>query len=384
MARSQPADGHRDLSLIRASGSTARVLNLALVYERHGAEEDFSGKPLFRCSRLNRVLILKHAVRPHERALFDFPEPHTTKIVFPYSSTELGLGGTSVMVGEKGFAQALKRAVGDSSDDAAIEDDIELLCLMHELPSFDPFLLRENLRRAGREPARCFFDISDADIAAMITFVADEIAPLITLALGFGGRRAEKLAVRMAEKLMTDEGAQLLEPLRDAVHLSPAQYREGVFAWKGFLYYKWLMRDLTARHEPFAKALLKSMAPKADRAGRMEIERLKTAIATRAERALHGVSDAIGGYDDVFGALIRGNPGGFRDFLLQAPSRFIGLGEATGALKHMHSLWGFRFGGQIAPSWEADEAIETLKEFDRMLSGIDFTREDADLDLMLQ
>ena len=55
-------DGRRDLSLIRASGSTARVLNLALIYERFGDTEEYSAKPLFKSKRLNRALILKHAV----------------------------------------------------------------------------------------------------------------------------------------------------------------------------------------------------------------------------------------------------------------------------------------------------------------------------------
>ena len=61
------ADGRRDLSLYPRGGSTARVLNLALAYERFGDTEDFTAKPLFRNKRLNRALILKHALRPHER-----------------------------------------------------------------------------------------------------------------------------------------------------------------------------------------------------------------------------------------------------------------------------------------------------------------------------
>src|SRR5688572_1346174 len=187
MARNAPADGLRDLSLIRESGSTARVLNLALIFERAGESEDFIERPLFRSARLNRALILKHAVRPHERALFDSPEPHTTKIVFPYSSSELELGGTSVMMGERGFEQALRAAIGDDAESSVYEDDFDLLCILHDAPSFDPFLLREQLRRVGRAPARCFFDLSEADVGAMQNFVAEEIAPLIGLALGAGG-----------------------------------------------------------------------------------------------------------------------------------------------------------------------------------------------------
>lgn len=73
-------DGRRDLSLIRASGSTARVLNLALVFERFGETEEYAAKPLFRNRRLNRALILKHVVRPQERELFKRPTTSATKV----------------------------------------------------------------------------------------------------------------------------------------------------------------------------------------------------------------------------------------------------------------------------------------------------------------
>ena len=190
MAKTPSSDGRRDLSLIRASGSTARVLNLALVFERFGQSEDFLERPLFRNHKLNRALILKHAVRVHERGLFERPEPHTTKIVFPFSATELGIGGTSAMVGERKFTQLLRKAVGAEGDKDDFEADCELLTLLHELPSFDPFLLREQLKRAGHQPARCFFDVSDADVASMLVFVQAAIAPLVGAAFGAAGRRA--------------------------------------------------------------------------------------------------------------------------------------------------------------------------------------------------
>src|SRR5690606_11877275 len=81
-------DGRRDLSLIRASGSTARVLNLALVHERHGHTEEHKARPFFRNPRLNRALIIKHVLRAHERDLFTRPAACVTKVTLPYASSE--------------------------------------------------------------------------------------------------------------------------------------------------------------------------------------------------------------------------------------------------------------------------------------------------------
>ncbi|MEQ1618505.1 MAG: hypothetical protein ABL883_09200 [Terricaulis sp.] len=383
MVKTAPSDGRRDLSLIRASGSTARVLNLALVFERFGQSEDFQARPLFRNQKLNRALILKHAVRAHERPLFERPEPHTTKIVFPFSATELGIGGTSAMVGERKFTQLLRRAVGAEGDKGDFEADCELLTLLHELPSFDPFLLREQLRRAGHEPARCFFDLSDADVAAMLVFVQASIAPLVSAAFGAAGRRAEKLSMRLAEKLMTDENAQLLSPLRDTMRLSVGEFAEGAFAWKGFLYYKWTLNDLVARQSAFMARFNACAVDSDDRRIRYEIDKLKKDVLGHMDRVLTRGVQMMHVYDSAFMAMARGDPTPFRDFLLDAPAQFLPLGEALGAVKHIHTFWGFRFPDKAPLGLEAEEFQDVLQEFERMLNGIQLVRGMPDQDLML-
>ncbi len=383
MAKTPSSDGRRDLSLIRASGSTARVLNLALVFERFGQSEDFAERPLFRNHKLNRALILKHAVRAHERPLFERPEPHTTKIVFPYSATELGIGGASLMVGERKFTQLLRKAVGAEADKDDFEADCELLTLLHELPSFDPFLLREHLRRSGHEPARCFFDVSDADVASMLVFVQAAIAPLVSAAFGAAGRRAEKLSMRLAEKLMTDENAQLLSPLRDTMRLSVGEFAEGAFAWKGFLYYKWTLNDLVARQSAFMARFNSCAVDSDDRRIRYEIDKLKKDVLVHMDQVLTRGVQMMHVYDSAFMAMARGDPNPFRDFLLGAPAQFLPLGEALGAVKHIHTFWGFRFPEKTPLRLEAEEFQDVLQEFERMLNGIQLVRGMPAQDLVL-
>jgi hypothetical protein len=346
------------------------VLNLALVFERHGQTPEFGANSLFRTQKLNRSLILKHALREHEKALFIRAEPHTTKIIFPYSPTELGLGGTSVMVGEKKFEQLLRKAVGASVDEDDFHADFELIALLHELPSFDPFLLREQLRRSGHEPAPCYFEISDADITTMLAFAQREIEPLVGVAFGAAGRRAEKLAMRMAQKLMTDASAQLLAPLRETMRLKPGEFAEGVFAWKGFLYYKWMLRAFPSMHQKFEPSFMGCAVVTEDRRERFAIKELKQYVLRRINLVAQRGASMIDAYDQAFAALTLGDPGPFRDFLLDAPAKFIPLGEATGAVKHIYSFWGFRFPENAALSLEASEALDILQEFDRMLNGI--------------
>jgi len=77
----------------------------------------------------------------------------------------------------------------------------------------------------------------------MQKFVGGEIARLIELAYGgagAGGGATNKLV----EALLSSKTDERLEPLRLTLQLEGDSYREGIFSWKGFLYYKWSLNSL--------------------------------------------------------------------------------------------------------------------------------------------
>lgn len=370
-------DGRRDLSLIRASGSTARVLNLALVFERFGESEDYQKKPLFKSKQLNRALLLKHVLRPHERDLFERPTRMAMKIILPYSTKELGLGGVSILVGERRYEKMLADAAGGEQDPPAFEHDLETIRLLASLPSFDPFLLRERLRHAGVDPARCYFDLAEADIARMRSFVSREISQLIDLAFATGGRGASDLSAKLAEKLMTDETAKSLDPLRETLRLSGEDYIEGVFAWKGFLYYKWLMAEFKPELTAFKPHFAACRVLNASAEERRELAESRKRILMMMDRAVERVDEQLLAYGEAFAGLSDGQAGAFRAFLLQAPSLFIPIGEAVGLLRHIHSFWRFRFPQGGPAMVDIDEAMELFHDFEMSLTGIELTRAKA-------
>jgi hypothetical protein len=376
-------DGRRDLSLIRASGSTSRVLNLSLVYERFGETEEFNQKPLFKTKQLNRALLLKHVLRTHERDLFERPLKTATKIIIPYSAKELELGGVSIFVGERRYEKMLKGAVRGEQDHAAFEADIDLLRTLAALPSFDPFLMRERLRTSGIEPARCYFDLAEADVARMRAFVSKEISALIDLAFATGGRDSGDLSSRLAEKLMTDETAKSLDPLRQTLRLSGQEYIEGVFAWKGFLYYKWLLNEFKPQFAAFKPRFAGCRVLRASEADKREMAETRKRILKFMDAANARVEESLLEYSVAFASLAEGQAGAFRAFLLKAPSMFIPIGEAVGVIRHIDSFWRFRFPEAGMPLLDVDEALEMFHEFETTLNGVEFVRRNtADADLV--
>ncbi len=365
---------NRDLSLLRESGSTARVLNLALVFERYGDTEEHKAKPLFRNKRLNKTVILKHSPRPEEQGAFPRPRLQATKIIVPFAATDLRLGGVGIMVDQVNFERILRETLG-YSDEVDFAADAELLRLLDSLPSFDPFLMRERMRQSGFEPARCYFDVSEADVARMRAFVGQEIAQLVGLAFANGGAGAREMSAKLADKLMTDETAQALDPIRESLKLSGDEYREGVFAWKGFLYYKWLLEEFAPHLAELKPAILAARIMRASDQDKELIIEMRKRILEYLDLAVAAVSESLKQYADAFASLSEGKPNAFREFLLRAPSLFIPIGEAVGVIKHIDSFWRFRFPkNKGVPLLEAEEAIELFQEFDITLESVEYVR----------
>jgi len=359
----------RNLALIRESASTTRVLDLAFIHDRFGHDKEYREKPLFKSERLNSTIIMKHALRASERHIFNGLKLTATKVVFPLARADLSLGGESLFVGERDFARRLAAKLR-VEDRLQIQDDLEVLQLLDELPSFDPFLMRERLRQIGKEPARCYFEVSAADTHRMQDFVSREIAALVELAFADRIAAPRELSARLADKLMTDENSAALEPLRATLKLGGDEYREGVFAWKGFLYYKWMVAEWGERLPQLARSILGARVVNAPREDLARLAESRQRVVKIMGSTMRRVNAALGQYDEAFQALSVGKPSAFRTFLLSAPQMFLEIGEAVGIIKHIDSFWRFRFPAGRTPLLEANDALEIFDDFEATLSGV--------------
>lgn len=363
----QARNGVRNLANLEQTASTTRVLNLVAVARDWSETWDYMDRPLFRSRTLNTSRCVKHRLRDDEIYLVASQHRTTTKIIFPLHREQFGLGGQSILVGQKGWREGLMDVCG-GEDGADFVRDVRVLEIMNELPSFDPFLMREHLRRRKVDVAPCYFAISQADIARMRGFVADEVAQLIALAFGDlevsdGGR--------LVDTLLSSRVDERLEPLRVTFGLDPERFREGVFSWRGFLYYKWCLADLRGRVNRALDEIssLKVTQP----CPRDSLDYIRSAqdrIRRAVARGYRQVAAAIGVYDDAFRDLTEnGEPRAFRAFLVRAPSMFMALGETVGAMSHIASFWRYRFpeGAQL----EADgpDAHDLLRDFELSLGA---------------
>jgi hypothetical protein len=341
--------------------STSRVLNLGNIARASRDDPDYTARPMFRSPVVNTAFLLKHHMRPDETYLFSAVRAVATKIIIPFDLDDLRAGGRSILIEQRGFVDSLRAAGHYNSEN--LERDLIVLKLMNCLPSLDPFLLREHLCNNGFDVAPCYFEISAGDQARMHDYTAGEISKLIRLANG--GANNNSSTDRMVSALLSSQVDEKLEPLRLTLGLSGDDFREGVFSWRGFLYYKWSMSQFW----PGVMEVLR------------EISRIRPhGAVTPAQQAFltgtrrnvielvrdsgKNVNKVLEIYDTSFEELVANQaPKAFRDFLLSAPYMFLDLGEQMGALSHIVSFWRHRFPPGKRVMTDAEELAVIFQDF---------------------
>ncbi|CAN5340740.1 hypothetical protein BH10PSE3_BH10PSE3_15580 [soil metagenome] len=375
LARRKPKSAHktdrltRSLKALERTASTSRVLNLLAIQNQSGQRPEHGEAPMFRNKTLNSALVIKHRLRADDFFLFDEIRPNATKVIIPFERSDLGLGGQSFFVGQRGWIDLLREACNEQHD---MSRDLATLRAIDLLPSLDPFLLREHLRRNGMIIAPCYFALSPADMEQMQSFVSVQISQLINLAFrGTGRVVAGAHAARLVEALLSTDVDDRLEPLRETLVMDGESFKEGVFSWKGFLYYKWMLTRLWSELNTVGGEIgrLVITGNRDDETARY-VEDMRKRLRQGIVVERKAVMRSIEVYERAFDQLIEnGRPQAFREFLLRAPDMFLSLGEKVGIIAHIASFWRYRFPAGQPLMADIDEAVDIFQDFDAGLSS---------------
>ncbi|HEY0265174.1 MAG TPA: hypothetical protein VGC16_00385 [Rhizomicrobium sp.] len=354
----------RSLTALKGA-STSRVLNLLAIGQLHAENTAFLQNPFFSSPVLNNAILVKHRLRADEVDLFMTPRTIATKVIVPFEKSDLRSGGKSFMVGQRGYEDLL-RDVGNYGENRTMDRDLKILHLIDAIPSLDPFLLREHLRCHEISPDTHYFEISDADQRRMFDYAASQIRRLTEMAGGGRSGQGDATA-RMVGALLSSEVDEKLEPLRITLQLNEAEFREGVFSWRGFLYYKWSLLE-------FWPSLIKSLRQlktishvgSADSEQKAYMTSARETIIRGAKHGSDDIKNILAIYDGAYESLIADRDAKkFRDFLLNAPALFLEIGEKMGTLSHLTSFWKYRFPDGAPRTVDADELTAIFQDFSK-------------------
>jgi hypothetical protein len=352
----------RFLAALRGA-STSRVLNLHRIAADQKDNPQHQEMPFFSSPIINRSFILKHRTRHDESYLFASSHTTATKIIVPLDLSDLRAGGRSLFVDQRGYSDAL-RAAGNYQEEA-LQRDLWVLKLLDTVPSLDPFLLREHLRNNQIEVSPTYFAISEGDQDRMHNFVRQEMSRLVALAGNAGDGQSSN---GLVSAMLSNQIDEKLEPLRLTLGLTGNDFREGVFSWRGFLYYKWSM----GKFWPDVMGVLREISaitPHGTVTPDQGAQQVSLSSARRniiemvRDNGLH-VNKSLAVYDASFHDLVANQtPKTFRDFLLSAPYMFLELGEKLGAISHIVSFWRYRFPPNRPANIDADELAAIFADF---------------------
>ena len=360
--------GVRSLAALAKSCSTSRVLNLNSVDQTLLEDEEKIHLPFFQDRLLNCAIITKHRPRPDELEYFHESVPIATKVIFPLDNKDLRLGGRSIFVNQIGYLNSICDFLG--KDHMDLYHDLTVLELLNDLPSLDPFLVREQLKRHNFTPSDDYFAFSPSDTARLEKFTYNEIRELVSLAFKSGAEGGGELVKRMSNAILATNADHRLAPLQSTLGLEGEQFQRGIFSWKGFLYYKWQFQETKSElYKVVAQMQALKIRGRTDATIAYAVATIRGSIKARIHETIWRTSDILSLYDDGIAGLTKNdNAAHFRRFLLEAPGLFIELGHAMGMISHIVSYWQYKFRPNQTEVTNAEEFLDLLRDFDLGLS----------------
>ena len=329
-------------------------------------------KLLFESRSLNFSIFIKEPAKNKPGTFAPAPgKTLRTRLYFPYNRDRPGEGGVSIDSRDPRLDDALKNVAGLDKKERpeTYEHDKRILRILDDLPSLDPFLLKDRFRQAAMEVPARYLHIQPEEWDAIRAFVHEQF--MIVAKVIFPGEDSQ-----MAEK--AEQLTQQLWDLRDLEHLAaltkvfgldPKRTEEIFYSWKGVIYYDYDYDRLKPRISSLFTWFDQGSAPKDFCKPEVERElgRRRTAIKNLIKSAISETEKHIGNYHRCFDLFFRERKTAtdFVTFLQSAPRNFYSLGEAISKLSHTIVLWDRgtqNFVGRLLPSDNLLELFGFIEE----------------------
>ena len=333
----------------RLSAGSSRVFDCerlhAAVLKNGGTPEQY----LFQKQDLNRVIYIKEALSD-QSMIEDAEKPIGTKLYFAYNERDAYEGGRSIFIGDKTLRTALHFHAGIDPDDNsdAFSRDMRVLQALEELPSLDPFHLKDRMQVEGIDVHEGYFEISEAEFARVRDFVMARFRPMIELAFQDMGQADTAGHLRtLVDKLWGAKDMDGLAPIVKAMQLNLEEAPSIFYAWKGVIYYDYLYSTQQDRWKDYAAFLGQDTVPTdvVPKSNRDDLAGLVMMVRSLYKQRWMRVRKILLDYNHAYDALFKKHqsPAPFIEFLRASPQHFFDLGDCISSIDHAVEVWnGFK------------------------------------------
>jgi hypothetical protein len=340
------------LKFILSAGSS-RTFNCCAISNailEAAAQPDKPGKPdgklLFESRALNFTVFIKEPAR-NKPGMFG-PAPNKTlrtRLYFPYNRERPHEGGVSIDSRDPRFDEALQETAGldKKNRPQAYEHDKRILRILDELPSLDPFLMKDRFRQASMVVPDHYLYILPEEWDAIRAFVHDQFMVVAQVIFPTDTGQVDEKAEQLTQQLWDLRDLAHLSSLTKVFGVAPERTEEIFYSWKGVIYYDYENTRLKPQIETLFKWFDQGSMPKdfCKPIVEKELDRSRAAIknlfnAARAETDRH-----LSTYHKAFDLFFkeRKTASDFVAFLQTAPKNFYSLGESISKLSHAVVIW---------------------------------------------
>lgn len=319
-----------------------------------------SAKLLFDSRALNFSIFIKEPAKTKLGMFAPAPgKTLRTRLYFPYNRERPVEGGVSIDSRDPRLDEALQNVAGLDRKNRpdSYDHDKKILRILDELPSLDPFLLKDRFRQANMEVPEPYLHIQLQEWDAIRSFVHNQFRVVAHVIFPSDDSQMDEKAEQLTQQLWDLRDLEHLSALTKVFGLDPARTEEIFYSWKGVIYYDYEYERL----RPLISALFAWFdqgsvpkdfcKPEVER----ELDRSRTLIKNHMKGAIAETEKHLKLYHKSFDLFFkeRKTASDFVAFLQSAPRNFYALGESLSKLSHSVVLWDRgtqNFHGRLLPS----------------------------------
>lgn len=335
----------------KIDAGAARVLNGVKVIQdislrRQETQAQEPPRLMFKHMRLNRAIYLKDTLAVGNQS--DRKSPGSiiaTKLLWPYDDQDVYAGGETIFLRDPLFESAIQRKLGIQNLRNSPEwaSDKHVFQILEQLPSFDPFLLKDRFQIEGIPLEPEYFNIAEAEWIAVRRYLREKIAPMINLAFKEMNIDSAAKVDQFIDKIWVGSDVNDLAPLIKAFRLPVENTQEILNGWKGVAYFEKQYQGSKGSFVLFAEWITKDARPMdfppVDI--REELNQYREAVRVLYAETWKECISIFTEYNKSYEALLgaQHEPAGFIKFINQSSDHFWTLGSNLTKLYNAIDIW---------------------------------------------
>lgn len=292
----------------------------------------------------------------------------------PFDMENITGGGTTFEFGERNQNVILQEAFGfdPNAETENSEADLKVLRILENIPSLDPFLLKDKIDAEGFEIQEGYFSISEEEFANIKEYIIEKFRPITEKVVGSDTPQARQHSEEFIMKLWEGKDLDYLAPITQVFQLDPDQASEIYYSWKGLSYYEFQYRQLLDTLLRFADWLQNKSQPshyvKPDQ--QKEFQMMTEGVLTQFAGHLQQSSSILRSYNQAYTELFvhGGDSKPFIQILNNSSDLFWTTSASLSAINHAIMVWKQKTAHKKEGKLIADELRDLLQTLGQVIA----------------